>query len=443
MTAAKPPAPPPPSNIVDLVARRADGKLVRKASKKSAIAWPKVNKDGHPICHIENTRELLRHYGVSVRFNAMTHEAEHTFEEQDAWAADVAKSAAEARTREWAAERGIYKAKRFEDQMMIIIAERAYHPVRDWIISVPWDGVDRFPALFESMGVRHAYTHRHPKLGLRLLEAWLVTAAKAAMLPSTAADGIAAQGVLVLQGDQGRYKTRWLMSLVPKGSGWAKEGVILNPHDKDSRIQATAAWIVELGELDGTFKRSDQAALKGFLTSTKDTYRRPYAKTHDDIARRTVFVASVNEHRFLLDDTGSRRWFTMPVERCDPEHGIDLQQLWAQAAQLAEVSPERGWLSPDEQAELDMANRFFEVVDPLLDDLYRLFEPKDSPACWMTYEQVRQTIRPHQVWSKADTLALGKALRKFGAPERTAHGNVTVFGLNRRVQPSQFTPEEP
>jgi putative DNA primase/helicase len=444
MSQNPPTTPPQSAEIIDMVAKRADGKLVRKGSKRALIAWPKTYKDGQPLCHIENTRELLRHYGVSVRFNAMTHEAEHTFEAQEGWASDMVRSAAEAQVREWAAERDIYKARRFEDQMTILIAEKAYHPAEQWIRSAPWDGVDRFPELIESIGIQPRYMAGHGDLAMRLVEAWLVTAAKAAIMPTGMSEGVAAQGVLVLQGGQGRFKTRWLMSLVPKGSDWAKEGVILNPHDRDSKVQATSAWIVELGELDGTFKKSDQAAIKGFLTSRKDTYRRPYAKTHDDIARRTVFVASVNESRFLLDDTGSRRWWVLPIDRCNPEHEVNLQQLWAQAAAIAQAEPHKGWLTTDELAELDQANRLFEVVDPLLDDLHRMFDlPTGSESSWMTYDQIRQVLRPHQTWTRPETISLGRSLLKFGAVERVAHGNVKVFGLLRKIQPERYVPEDP
>ena len=35
------------------------------------------------------------------------------------------------------------------------------------------------------------------------------------------------------------------------------EGATLNPADKDSVKQAVSHWIVELGELESTFKKSD------------------------------------------------------------------------------------------------------------------------------------------------------------------------------------------
>lgn len=421
------------ANVIDLVTRMPDGTMKRKG-KRGRIEWPRKNEHDKPISCVENTEALLEHYGVTVRFNLMTHEAEHIFGEGFEVAGDCQRNAAEAQVREWANEKRIYKAARFADQMTIIIAKKSYHPVADWIRSKPWDGFDRFEALFASLNVSARFMEAHGKIAKRTFDAWLVMAAAAATLPADAREGVAAQGVLCLQGKQGKRKTRWLMSLVPGGRGWAKEGVILDPSNRDSKQQATDAWIVELGELDGTFRRSDQAHLKGFLTSRVDTYRKAYARTHESIARRTVFAASVNEAAFLLDDTGSRRYWSLPVDECNPEHGIDMQQLWAQALHIAETRPEAGWLSSEEIAKLTEANKAFEVIDPFLDDLYRVFEVDRSETSWWNYEQIRKELRPDSTWSRADTIALGRALSKLGCPEKSGKESARLFALTRRIR---------
>lgn len=386
------------------------------AKGKIKIRWPRKNKEsGRPTVCLENTEAMLKAYGVGVVFNLMTHEAEYQFRGGIDAAADMLRNASEAQIREWACEHGIYKAQRFADQMTMLIARKSYHPVADWIRATKWDGVDRFAAVFESLTIEAKFLERHEAIALRCIQAWLVTAAKAAMLPPGTIDGINAQGVLVLQGDQGMRKTRWLMSLVPPKSGWAKESVSLDPANRDSRQQATDAWIVELGEIDGTFRKADMAALKGFLTSRNDTYRKAYAKSHESIARRTVFVASVNARDFLVDETGSRRFWTLPVVVCNPDHGIDLQQLWAQAAYLAETQPDLGWLTAEEGIALSNANRTFEVTDPMVDDVLRVFKiDLESKA---TTDAVRKAIRPGASWTKGETISLNKALTRMKVPE--------------------------
>ena len=427
------------AEVIDLVAEIDRRGRVAATPK---IRFPRRSKHG-PIPHIENTEALLKAYGVEVSFNLMTHEAEHAFTRGFDVAGECQRNASEAQVREWACEHRVFKARRFEDQMTIIIARRAYHPVADWIRSAAWDGVDRIGDLFDSLVLEPKFLARHAAHARRIFQAWIVTAAKAALLPANTPEGVAAQGVLVLQGPQGKFKTRWLMSLVPRGSGWAKEGVVLDPTNRDSKQQATDAWIVELGELDGTIRRSDVAHLKGFLTSRVDTYRKAYARTHESIARRTVFVASVNERWFLVDETGSRRFWVLPVIEANPEHGVDLQQLWAQAAHLAEKSPELGWLSPDEAEVLAEANQAFEVVDPMADDLFRCFtiDRGENPEVWVTYDEIRRTLRPGANWTRTETIALGKTLERLRVQERPGRESARLFALRRRYTPTPHPAE--
>ena len=131
-------------------------------------------------------------------------------------------------------------------------------------------------------------------------------------------DGISAHGVLVLQGDQYLGKTKWMKSLAPKELGVIKDGITLNPSDKDSVMQCVRNWIVELGELDATFRKSDIASLKSFITSDRDVLRRPYARLESEFARRTVFLHRLTQSNFTTQ--GNRRFWTIECEYIDYNH---------------------------------------------------------------------------------------------------------------------------
>lgn len=186
--------------------------------------------------------------------------------------------------------------------------------------------------------------------------------------------------MLTLQGKQGLGKTTWGRSLVPD-SPLREEVVKLDHHldgGKDSQIGAITHWIVEIGELDSSF-RKDIARLKGFLTNDRDKLRRPYDKTEAEYQRRTVFMASVNQRDFLVDPTGNTRWWTLPCTAIDYKHGIDMQQLFAQLATLLDAG-EQWWLTPDEEAELEYRNsshRSFSVVVDRLEAALDL-DPKST-----------------------------------------------------------------
>ena len=87
--------------------------------------------------------------------------------------------------------------------------------------------------------------------------------------------------------------------------------------------------------------------------------------------RRTVFVATVNQANFLVDDTGNSRWWVIPVTKVDYLHDIDMQQLFAQLKVEFEAGGQ-WWLTPDEERLLDEQNRHNRTISVIEDELLRL-----------------------------------------------------------------------
>ncbi len=149
--------------------------------------------------------------------------------------------------------------------------------------------------------------------------------------------------VLVLGGSQGIRKTDFWHALMPNAMNkYLADGALLKMDDKDSVSQFTSYGMVELGELEATFKKSDIAELKAFLSRQFDEYRLPYARKPEKHRRRTVFGASVNTNQFLNDPTGSRRFVYMLVTKMIDVSDIDIEQLWKQVWQLY-LGGERWW----------------------------------------------------------------------------------------------------
>ena len=245
-----------------------------------------------------------------------------------------------------------------------------YNPVAEWITSKRWDGKDRLPALFETLQEREGFS---PQLKRILIYKWLLSAVAAALKPK----GFKSRGVLTFQGPQGIGKTTWVMSLV--SDAVLRDMVIkvdhhLDPHNKDSILGAITHWIVEIGELDSSFRKSDVSRLKGVLTSDSDKVRRPYARTESEYQRRTVFCATVNEENFLVDHTGNTRWWTLPLVSIDYQHGIDMQQVFAQLAQDV-AQDAQWWLTGDEEALLERHNSDHRSVSLMRERLTRLLDP--------------------------------------------------------------------
>jgi len=143
------------------------------------------------------------------------------------------------------------------------------------------------------------------------------------------------ESVLTFVGKQGGGKTTWVGELMPDFMGYYfKDGVELDPSNKDSLIEATSAGLVELGELDATTRKSDIASLKAFLSNTQDEFRAPYGRFSERYLRQTVFVGTVNTPDFLKDATGSRRFMVLDVVdvKLPPKNVVE--GLWSQAFQL-------------------------------------------------------------------------------------------------------------
>jgi len=92
-----------------------------------------------------------------------------------------------------------------------------------------------------------------------------------------------------------------------------KTGLYIDTKEKDTVIRATSCLIGELGEIGCTL-RSDIDRLKAFITEATDRYRVPYGRTDVSMVRRASFIATTNDERFLVDVTGSRRFWTVPCK---------------------------------------------------------------------------------------------------------------------------------
>jgi putative DNA primase/helicase len=299
---------------------------------------------------IQNVRHILTSYGVVARYNVIKKKV-HTTLPGIQGTTDNADSVALTHICSLAALNGLSPGY-VPSYVEVIADSAAFNPVADWINSKPWDGEDRLPSLCNTLTIREDFP---PFLRDILVRRWLLSAVAAALMTQ----GFRARGVLTFQGPQGIGKTAWVMSLVSDPllrDMLVKVDHHLDANNKDSILTAVSHWIVEIGELDSSFKK-DIARLKGFLTSDQDKLRRPYGRTDAEYARRTVFCATVNESNFLVDMTGNTRWWTIPVTAINFKHTIDMQQVFAQLAVEFREGNAQWWLNKPEEDLLEVHNR--------------------------------------------------------------------------------------
>lgn len=301
---------------------------------------------------------------------------------------------------------GLYNG-RIDDFLTQMAMRNPQNPAKVWIESLPWDGSDRLAAFYATVRVQEDYPIT---LAHALLYRWLMSAVAAALSET----GFHTRGVLTLQGGQGIGKTSWIARLGTPDL--IKLDHHLDPGNKDSIISAASHWIVEVGELDSTFRR-DIARLKGFLTAPVDKLRPPYGRRAIEMPRRTVFAASVNDPNFLVDQTGNSRWWTIACESLDFDHDIDMQQLFAQLGQDFRAGVQ-WWLTPEEEAQLEELNKRFQSVSVIEEKILERASPTGSYGKYMTAMQVLQELG-YSNPTNGQCKEAGAALRQiYGQPKR-------------------------
>lgn len=206
----------------------------------------------------------------------------------------------------------------------ICARERAFHPVRDYVNSIRWDGVSRVDNwLGTYCGVLdNEYTRF---IGRKTLVAAIARVFR---------PGCKFDHVLVFEGIQGIGKSyMWEIMASP----WFTDAP-LSIHDKGAVEVLQGKWVVELAEMDA-LSRYESQAIKGFFTRNEDRCRMAYERNAKSFPRQCIFVGSLNPEQtgWLKDRTGNRRYWPVPVTRIDLK-GLkrDRDQLWAEALSIFE-----------------------------------------------------------------------------------------------------------
>jgi len=228
------------------------------------------------------------------------------------------------------------------DAVSVVAAHHRYHPVREYLAGLRWDGTGRLDTwLTTYCGAEDSIYTRG--VGSR----WMLAAVARAMEPGCKVDN-----VLLLEGAQGVKK-----SGVPEvlGGAWTADS-LPSLTTKDAASYLRGVWIVELAELAG-LRRTEWNSIKAFLTRRRDRFRPAYGRREITQPRQCVFLGTVNDAEYLGDPTGARRFWPVRVARVDERALVrDRDQLWAEAFVRYQAN-ERWWLDADLDAELVAAAR--------------------------------------------------------------------------------------
>lgn len=382
----------------------------------SPLTFPQLSEAGRPLCTIANIEHMLLKYEIKVSYNVIKKDVIISIPNLKS-SKDNFPNVAEAELANLATLNGIYSSN-FERFITAIASRNQVNPIMQWITSKRWDEKCRIGDFCQTLVLRDDYDAGFANT---LITKWLLSAVAAAASP----DEFSSRGVLTLQGPQGIGKTRWIASLIDQPR-LASDCILLDHHldanNKDSLIIACKHWIVEIGELDSSF-RKDIARLKGFITNKEDKIRIPYAKRESVFQRRTVFAATVNDEEFLVDHTGNTRWWVLPCLDIEHNHNIDMQQLWAQVYEtmFKGVSSPQWWLTDDEQAQLENLNTTHKkrtAIEDLLEDALE-FDAEESQYVRRSASDVLKTAGIQNPTNSQAKECANFLRQRFGHPTRS------------------------
>jgi predicted P-loop ATPase len=196
--------------------------------------------------------------------------------------------------------------------------ENAFHPVRDHLNNLVWDGTKRLDYWLHTYAgtIDNSYTRAVGRMFL------------VGMVARVYRPGCKMDYVLVLEGDQGIQKSELLAEL---GGPWFSDYLPPISHgNKDLFQHLRGRWLIEMAEL-AAMARTDPAALNAFITRRTEEYRPPYARTEVLEPRQCVLAGTTNALVYIYDPTGSRRFW--PV-RAGQAHEIELKLLRGDRNQL-------------------------------------------------------------------------------------------------------------
>lgn len=383
------------------------------------IVWKRDRETGEKVfarAHgtSENLSRLVAEYGVRIRYNELSRDVEISLNGElpdGDLARNVSLSLIEDLCRI-----NSYPYTAAAGHLDFLAWQDSYNPALEWVRSKPWDNTGRINQLFDCLTLTDPGKREISKT---LFRKWFIGAA--AILSGKANKF---EHVLILVDPLGGLgKTRFFNTLCP--AEFQADGVSINPDDKDSVLAAVSKWLVELGEIDSTFRKSDIASLKAFLSKEKDEIRPAYAKAANPYKRRTAFFGSVNNVQFLMDDTNNRRFWPIQVSAVDYQHNIDMQQLWAEALTFAEAG-EPWFLDPEENRAIAEYNDAFRCKDAIEERILSGYDPDAMRDRWLSASDVLKEIGFDKP-SRSDQLKAAGLLRKL-YKHRPLRG-VTVYQM--------------
>lgn len=258
---------------------------------------------------------------------------------------------------------GLKHDRNINKAMNIVANENKYHPIREYLEHLTWDGQSRISSLLPKyLGAdENAYT----KEIMRLL---MLAAIHRVYEP-----GCKFEIMVCLVGGQGAGKSTFFRFLAIHDEWFSDDLKRMDDENVYRKLQGH--WIIEMSEMMATVNAKSIEDIKSFLSRQKETYKIPYETHPEDRPRQCVFVGTSNSMDFLpLDRTGNRRFAPVLVrpERVEKhilENETEAMELYRNGIQELKLSKETEEYLKELQKEFMPEDSKVGIIQIWLDEL--------------------------------------------------------------------------
>ena len=293
-----------------------------------------------------------------------------------------------------------------------------HHPFQDYMASLPeWDGTDRVTMLAARVSGKAMWLNGFHRWMLGMVAQWLG-------YPARCANALAP---ILISAEQGMCKSTFCSMILPEElqAYYTDKFAITSTSGCEQKISTFG--LINMDEFNMYTERM-MTILKNLMQMKKVNYRKCFKAYFSDLPRIASFIGTSNEKSLLTDETGSRRFLCIEVEKpidCSP---INYPQLYAQLKFELE-SGKRYWLTKEEETEIQEHNRAFYRHSPEEEAFFKVFAlPKDDEPCFkLTATDIFNQLQKRfpAVFRGVNPKNFGKVMTKIGATKtHTMYGSV-------------------